>query len=264
MLLLLLACTERVPPPGEAHSGDPGKAWGKLLREAATENGVDYALLEERKETLEAYVSWISMHGPFTDKMRVRQEDDKIAFYINAYNALVVYGVLEHIPIDSVQSIGDSLVPIDGWGFFYQRMHLVDGEWTSLFYLEEQALLGTFQEPLIHGALNCASQGCPQLRYWRGSDLKSRLKQGMRKLANSERGSRQTETGWAVSELFHWNERDFTDWSDAENLCQYLESYGKGDFKDWLAENSQGCPLESFPFDWSLNERAKEPPGRSE
>ena len=253
MLLLFLACAERVPPPETPSGGDPGKAWSSLLQEAVSDGGVDYGLVREKREALDSYVAWISRHGPVEDNMRVRQEDEKIAFYINAYNAIVVHSVLDQMPLESVQSAGSSLVPVPGWSFFFEREYMVDGEWTNLFYLENQALVGTFQEPLVHAALNCASKGCPRLRYWRESDLKPRLRQGMKKLLNSSTGSRETGSGWAVSELFFWYERDFTDWSDAENLCQYLQDYGRGELGEWLAANSEDCPLERFEFDWSLN-----------
>ena len=69
-----------------------------------------------------------------------------------------------------------------------------------------------------------------------------------------EQNVQKTKNGWAVSELFFWYEKDLVGWSDADNLCTYFQSYARDTFYVWLEENSALCPLESIPYDWSLNE----------
>ena len=63
----------------------------------------------------------------------------------------------------------------------------------------------------------------------------------------------KTDTGYAVTELFFWYEDDFTYWSDADNLCQYLCDCTSEDAADWLYEHYEDCPLERIPYDWRLN-----------
>ena len=76
----------------------------------------------------------------------------------------------------------------------------------------------------------------------------------MRDFVNSARGSQKNENGWAVSELFVWYEKDFTRWSQAETLCEYLADYAEEDLKDWLLNQGPECDLPTFAYDWSLNE----------
>ena len=75
----------------------------------------------------------------------------------------------------------------------------------------------------------------------------------MRAYIKSPQGSRQTDSGWEFTELFEWYEEDFVVWSDAENLCQYLEKYSAADIANWLREQPQ-CNLSFFSYDWSVND----------
>ena len=105
--------------------------------------------------------------------MRYSQADRKIAFLINAYNASVIAGVLNNggRSLSSVLDVTAGTFPARGAGFFLGQTFQIDAEWLTLYHLEHQYLLGDFEEPLIHAGLNCASVGCPPLRYYTGSGL---------------------------------------------------------------------------------------------
>ena len=62
-----------------------------------------------------------------------------------------------------------------------------------------------------------------------------------------------TPNGFAVSEIFFWYEDDFTYWSDASNLCEYLYEYAPAEASDWMIDHFDDCRLERIPYDWSLN-----------
>ena len=59
--------------------------------------------------------SWISEHGPFSDELLSRHEEKKVAFYLNAYNALVMYAVLENMSPFSPSRMSM-------WGFILSQM----------------------------------------------------------------------------------------------------------------------------------------------
>lgn len=255
LLTLLLACQRHFEPPKKAPVRNPSASWRILLTDIVDDEGlVNYGLLESRRDTLDSYVSWISEHGPFSDELLSRHEEKKVAFYLNAYNALVMYAVLENMPIQSVSDVDVGLYTQPNVGFFFGQRFKVDGEWMSLYHLEMERLLGNFHNPLIHAGLNCASKGCPPPHYYNHYKLNDTLETHMKDFVNSPKGTQKGSDGWTVSELFVWYEKDFTRWSQAETLCDFLADYAEEDLKDWLLNQNPKCELPTFAYDWSLNE----------
>jgi hypothetical protein len=245
-----------------APARDPGPEWRAVLDDAVRADGVDYALIESRRDVLEDFLAYAAEHGPVMDEMRESVEDRRIAFMANAYNAAVIYAVLEHRPLGSVQEVGGGLWSLrPGAGFFLGQEFLIDGSWQTLFVLEHQDIVGRYQEPLVHLTLNCASRGCPPLRYWEGRGLTARMKAALRAWLLTDHGMRWVDDGYAVSEIFFWYEDDFLDWSSAETLCEYLADAATGDRRKWLLQHAEDCPLGRLPYDWSLNEAAPADPG---
>ena len=263
LLLLLTGCADHLHPEDiELHGAAP-RRWSQLLDVAVTEDGrVDYDLIATRRRALEAFLVYNAAHGPEQDRMRYAQEDRKIAFLANAYNAAVIYGVLENWPLDSVRDVDNGIYRFTpGAGFFLGQKFRIDGEWVDLYYLEHQYLLGQFEDPFIHVMLNCASVGCPPLRYWEREDLDEQQEAALRAYLASPQGMRRDDQGWAITELFVWFEDQFVDWSDAEDLCGFLAPYApSGDARAWLEQQQGACDHpRTFPYDWSLNAFALDP-----
>ncbi|MEC7948454.1 MAG: DUF547 domain-containing protein [Myxococcota bacterium] len=256
-LPLAAACGQRVNVDREVPEDDPRDAWSALLQESVTEEGVDYDHIDASRSVLQDYVSWLAEHGPVTDIMRESKEDRRIAFLVNAYNAFVIEGVLRNRPLASVKDVAFGPWAVrENWSFFLGQRFKLDGEWISLYHLEQHRILARYQDPRPHVALNCASVGCPPLRWWTEKVGRKKLGKQMDDALEdwlADGALQQTETGYAVTELFFWYEDDFTYWSDADNLCQYLYAYASEDAAAWLFEHYDDCPLESIPYDWSLN-----------
>lgn len=83
-----------------------------------------------------------------------KSDNFKLAFYINAYNLLVIGQVLDHYPINS---------PMDVPGFFKENKFLVAGEQLTLDEIEFKRIVGPYKDPRIHFALGCAARSCPFL-----------------------------------------------------------------------------------------------------
>ncbi len=131
------------------------EVWAGLLSRYQTEGGFRYAALaanEEDKARLRAYVDVIgAVHG-----LDEWSRDERLAFYINAYNVLTIQAVVSRWPIESVMRVE---------GFFDAITHQVAGSEMTLNHLENEIIRGQeFAEPRIHFAVNCASRGCPPLR----------------------------------------------------------------------------------------------------
>ncbi|MFT5685065.1 MAG: hypothetical protein ACI8RZ_006011 [Myxococcota bacterium] len=252
LMLVMMGCSERVYPESIPERRAPSSAWKRLVEQATTGAGTDYDLIASRRDILDSYLVWIGKNGPEENDMRGSQSGKKIAFLVNAYNAAVVAGVLRNREAASVMDVSAGLFPSGGAGFFLGQTFRIDAEWVTLYHLEHQYLLGAFEEPLIHAGLNCASTGCPPLRYYSASKVDEELAESMRDFLASDQGIRPIEGGYEVTELMSWYEDQFIDWSDATDLCGYMADYTEGAVSEWLAEQ-EPCALTFFTYDWSVN-----------
>lgn len=259
LILAMMGCSERVHPRSQPDHRAPASAWKRLVDRATSSGGTDYDLIASRREVLDGYLKYMGEHGPEEDGMRYSQESKKIAFLINAYNAAVVAGVLENREVASVMDVSLGLFPSGGAGFFVGQTFRVDGEWVTLYHLEHQYLLGDYEEPLIHAGLNCASVGCPPLRYYTpGKTVEAELAASMTDFLASDTGMRRAGDGYVFTELLSWYADHFVDWSSASDLCDYLADYTEEDASEWL-RRQEPCDLTFFSYDWSVNHPPADP-----
>jgi hypothetical protein len=100
--------------------------WDALLRAHVNSEGlVDYAALGQQRAALEAYLTTLA-----DADVASLPRDEQLAFWINAYNACVVKGVLEHYPIKSVKEVR---------GFFDTIRYQVGGRLLALNEIEVQS-----------------------------------------------------------------------------------------------------------------------------
>ena len=79
---------------------------------------------------------------------------DQYAFYLNAYNVLVIGDIMRNYPLKSVQDMP---------GFFNKTLHRVGGERLTLDQIETDKLRKIYDDPRLHFALVCGTQSCPCL-----------------------------------------------------------------------------------------------------
>ena len=89
-------------------------------------------------------------------------EQERLAFWINAYNAFALREVLERYPVESIRPA--DFLGIPERSFFTDEKHVVNGTAYSLDQIENDVLRAEFDEPRIHFAIVCASTSCPELR----------------------------------------------------------------------------------------------------
>src|SRR5262245_52394834 len=132
--------------------------WSALLGEVVTADGkVDYPRLAERRERLQRFVAALADRSPDSDPLGFPTDDDRLAYWLNAYNAFTLHAIVAEYPITSVWKTRDGQ-------FFQRRRHWAGGRAVSLDDVEHEILRGKFAEPRIHFAINCGTNGCPPLR----------------------------------------------------------------------------------------------------
>src|SRR4029434_9265868 len=130
----------------------------------------------------------------------------RIAFWINAYNAFTLRLILDHYPIASIRRIG--WLPGAAFRERFIPMQGLKGETISLDDIENGTLRSAFREPRIHFALVCAARSCPPLRReaYRGADLDRQLDDQARiflRDATKNRVDAATRTLY-LSSIFKW------------------------------------------------------------
>lgn len=179
----------------------------------------------------------------------------KMAFWINAYNALTVDLIADTWPVKTIQDI-------DGGQVWRTRRFIVAGEKLTLDEIEKQKLSAR-QEPRIHFVLNCASVGCPPLNAtaFSGEELNRQLNFAAKSWL-PDAGvfiDREAKT-LTLSTIFHWYAPDFTD-TDTEEIAgvdvrlqasiKYAAQYLPEHDQEWL--RAGGYDIQFKPFDWAVN-----------
>ncbi|ETO17822.1 hypothetical protein RFI_19487 [Reticulomyxa filosa] len=81
--------------------------WSKILRRYVDPcNGkVNFEALYRHKEKVDEFIACLSVFGPNSTPHAFTTMYDRMAYYINAYNALVIFAILEFWPINSILDI---------------------------------------------------------------------------------------------------------------------------------------------------------------
>jgi hypothetical protein len=137
--------------------------WDKLLHKYVKDGIVDYKGFASDIKVLDGYLEQLEK-----ENISGYSPAEKLALWINAYNAFTVKLILNHYPIKSIRKISNP------WG---QPVWKVAGQTLSLDYIEHKILRREFREPRIHFAIVCASIGCPDLQSFafRGDKIKEQL-----------------------------------------------------------------------------------------
>lgn len=171
--------------------------------------------------------------------LSIFSEAEKKAFYVNAYNLIVIYWVAEYYPLKS---------PLDKSGFFDKVKHKVAGEELSLNALEIKKLLLPYKDGRFHFVLACAAKSCPPLASFaiQPDKLEQQLNERTTLALNNNEWLRVENAGRKVvlSKIFDWYKGDFTQKSSAIDwINQYRKVKIPADFK-----------IEYYEYNWALNE----------
>jgi len=247
------------PPPFTA-PGFPHDLLDGVLRKVVGPTGVDYPALVRDSSALRAYCALLAVAGPATAPERFPSAGHRLAYYLNAYNAFVLLGVVEHWPIESVREVRAALAPGGGFGFFYGLRFRLDGHEINLHDLENEILRMRFDDARIHAAINCASISCPRLRRaaWSAATLESELDAATLELTSDPRHVRFDHEAKVVhlSALYDWYREDFERHAEragrAPAVLAFIALFG-GEESAAAAARAGGYELRTMDYDWRLN-----------
>ena len=231
----------------------------RVLQTFVDEQGrVNYSGLKANPADLNAYVDQLGRVSPASHPERFPQRADSLAYWINAYNAFVLKGVVDAYPVKSVRDI--KLFS----GFFSRIDFKAGGRTYTLNDIEHQILRKQFQDPRVHAAINCASIGCPRLSRTasRPEELDASLDDAIRFFIQEPRNVRIDRDGRGVylSTVFKWFREDFLDWLTRAkgvrdpSLVDYLALYLPEDDREFLLSEPE-VELRYIDYDWGLNDQ---------
>jgi hypothetical protein len=163
-------------------------------------------------------------------------KNEKMAYWINAYNAFTVKLIVDNLPLSSIKDID---------GPWDKEFIQIEGNSYSLNDIEHKILRPVYKDPRIHFAVNCASGGCPPLLNgaFKASSLNAQLEKVTRAFVNNKAHNQISEGNGKLSEIFNWFNDDF---KSKGGVVAFINSYSTVKMND-------GASLSYYDYDWSLN-----------
>lgn len=239
--------------------------WSDLLRRVVTDNGlVRYDLLSG---SLRAEFDKVVAAIETFDASTLGTDDEKRAFWMNAYNVKMIERVLEEGTPANIEQAG--------FDIFFKTPVRVAGRDVTLDQIENvilrrqdgpaalEALRVSAFDPRIHVGLNCGAISCPRLRSraFTAANVDAELDRAMGDFVDSTHHFR-FEGGEAVlSSLLDWFGRDFD--AAGEPAGDYLLGFMDQErpnvdrlrslFEGRTAAEIKAQPNVRFAYRWDLN-----------
>ncbi len=208
-------------------------AWNSLLERYVDSSGnVDYKSFSGNRGGLDAYLEDLAGKEP----PESAGKNEKLAYYINLYNAATVQLILDNYPLKSIQDINS---PWD------TKRVKIGGRMVSLGDIEHK-ILRKMDEPRIHFAINCASFSCPRLMNWAFTpgQMESQLQEATTGFIRDTAKNRISKSSLQLSTIFDWYKMDFT---ENGTLIEYLNRFTENPI-------SPDAKITYLEYDWSLND----------
>jgi hypothetical protein len=249
--LITAAGRERVPLAKVDHA-----PFDRLLHEYVDDNGrVAYALWKGNAQDRQALQDYLTSLCT-ADLDQPASRELRLAYWINAYNALTLAGILDRYPL---RSIKDYMPPKTLFRFWHDLRLEISDEKYSLNNIEHD-ILRKMDEPRIHFALVCASRGCPPLRReaYTAAKLEDQLADNARRFFANPINfhAEEAEHAIAVSELLAWYSEDFAD--SPQKMVRVLRPYFPDQARlSWI--DAPDLTVEYRTYDWKLNDQQAVP-----
>jgi len=206
--------------------------WNNLLQKYVSEDGiVNYEAFKTNISELHSYIDNLTSNVP-TKNWR---KNEKLAYWINAYNALTIDLILRNYPTKSIKNIKN---PWDQklWKFGNKKINLND---------IEHEILRKMNEPRIHFAIVCASVSCPKLQNtaFTAENLDAQLTKATKEFLSDKSKNEILKDELKLSKIFKWFKKDF---EQNGSLIDFLNQYSD-------IAISQSAKVRYKDYDWDLN-----------
>ena len=248
--------------------------YAQVLSAAVTEDGlVDYSAITadpadpdtpaayqytDLDGQLDIYLDAIARFGPESTPELFPTEDDQLAYYLNAYNAVMI-----RLWLDNGARTADPGTKVQWLTWFTVNQWKIDRRSMSLDYLEQRLIRPRFKEARIHAALVCGAVDCPPLlgEPFVGDRLDEQLDGLMVAWLNdsADDGLRIDENGKVyLSAIFGWYRDDFRPDGGLDAMIEkYLDDSDPR--KAPALEALRNNRAKFMGYDWTINDAANAP-----
>lgn len=207
--------------------------WNSLLQKhVSTQGNVSYKGFKESEKELDDYLGFLSENTPQNSWTKA----DKLAYWINAYNAFTVKLIIDNYPVKSIKDIKK---PWD------KKFIPIGDKLLSLNHIEHE-ILRKMKEPRIHFAIVCASVSCPKLQNtaFEPSKTEEQLNNATKEFLSDSARNELSQNSIKISKIFKWFSSDF---KQNGSLIDFLNIYSE-------ITISQNAKKSFKDYDWNLNE----------
>ena len=208
--------------------------WARVLSRHVREGRMDYAALQADSDARRDLTL-------FLRSVAKMQEDEPLANWLNAYNALVVASALGHFPTNS-SSVRN--IP----GFFDAHRHRIAGQMRTFDEIVQQILRERFKDSRMHIVISYAAVSSPPLpaEPLVPGTLDATLTRLCEQYVANEHNVHMEGDRLAVSSVFFW----FPDFArDAGSVIGWIKKYGGPRY----ASLSEDTMLIEINYNWALN-----------
>ena len=222
--------------------------WQSVLATYVDDEGrTDFLAIEQQPEQLKAVVDVIAEISPASHPQLFPTHEQVIAYHINTYNALAMYGVIERGIPENFSSFFKRA------SFFKFRSVIIGGKKTNLYDYENK-VIRPLDEPRTHFALNCMVRDCPRLpqQAFLPDLLEEQLDAAAKEFFSKPKYIRVDDEKREVhlSSILKFYTKDFVKSGKKRDLPQYVNRYVStpipNDYK-----------VHYIPYDWTINQQPK-------
>ena len=223
--------------------GEWEAAWTKVLTRHVDDAGrIDFDSLRQNHADLDRVVAFIAAVDPDSQPQRFPDKRSRLAFYINVYNALTMYRVVQ-------ASVPEGLGGLTKFAFFYLPTFTIGGKSISLHTFKNGVIRPLGQER-VHFALSCMAVSCPRLPRvaFSAAALDEQLDTAARTFIGDSRNvwiEHAKREVW-LSAIFDFYTQDFL--AHAPSLIAYVNRYR-------AAQVPADFKVRFLEYHWTVNHR---------
>jgi hypothetical protein len=225
--------------------------WDALLKKYVDQRGdVNYRAWKANGadvRALDGYLASLSRAAATAQSTREAQ----LAYWINAYNAVTIKGILREYPTTSIRNHTARFI---GYNIWHDLKLITPSGQHSLEHIEHQ-VLRKMGESRIHFAIVCASKGCPRLRAeaYTAEQLEQQLADNTRNFFADSAKFRFDPRNRKVhlSPILAWFAEDFG--SDQRRQLATVASYLPAAVAQQIAAGN--VEIVYLDYDWGLNDQ---------
>jgi hypothetical protein len=247
-LSLLFTTALSAKPASPDSTGPDNSLFTQVLRDHVKNGAVDYKAIKQDRRFAE-YIEILKRANPEAIAAK-----DRLAFWLNVYNAFTIKIVIDRYPMKSIMSKFKYALKQSN---FHKKYVEINGVKYSLNDVEHN-IVRPYGDARIHFALICAAKSCPPLRpeAYEPDRLNEQLDDQARIfLQDPSKNFIDFEKKKAeISSIFDWFKEDFE--NNAPSVLDFISRYLPEEQAAKLKSNISEFKIDYKSYNWDLNDVA--------